>query len=67
MNKNYYTIDPPEGWRYGFPKAVTEEEYNKITDLKEWCVSNHYPRDVAISYGEHFNIGISGPIPCVDE
>lgn len=55
-------IDPPSGWMYGFPKAVTKEEYHKISNLKEWCISNGYPQKEADSYGDYFHIGITGDI-----
>lgn len=34
-------IDPPNGWRYGFPK-----EYDTYQDLpiREWLVSQGYPQ-----------------------
>ena len=32
-------IDPPEGWRYGFPKAVPEET---VID-RNWFIKNGYP------------------------
>jgi len=60
--KEYILIDPPSGWRYGFPKRITKEEYHSIKDLKEWCISNGYPKSEADSYGDYFNIGITGNI-----
>lgn len=29
--KKLILIDPPSGWKYSFPKAVTQEEYKSIT------------------------------------
>lgn len=36
-------IDPPSGWRYGFPKelTVTEDE-----NINEWLVKNGYPQSM---------------------
>jgi hypothetical protein len=38
-------VDPPSGWRYGFPKIMprglkTEEEKT------QWFLDNNYPRDL---------------------
>lgn len=44
-------IDPPSGWKYGFPK----EFYNpKGLDVKDWLVANGYPKKEIESYGKHF-------------
>jgi hypothetical protein len=58
--KNILTfIDPPGGWKYGFPKPVTKEEFDKITSFREWCINNGYPKEEADLYGEHFYVQIS--------
>jgi len=56
------SIDPPEGWKYGFPKKVTQEQYKQIPSLKEWCIGNGYPKEEADKYGNYFNIGITGDL-----
>ena len=56
-------IDPPSGWKYGFPKAITQEQYKEITSLKEWCIENGYPKEEADSYRECFYIRISKELP----
>lgn len=33
-------IDPPSGWRYGFPKEFTEEDCH---NLELWLIANGYP------------------------
>jgi hypothetical protein len=41
-------IDPPEGWKYGFPKPVPEE-YHTLGDdfdLKRWLVDEGYPQQL---------------------
>ena len=41
-------IDPPEGWKYGFPKPVPEE-YHTLGDdfdLKRWLVNEGYPQQL---------------------
>lgn len=35
-------IDPPSGWRYGFPKQFPDEV--KDEDLEKWVVENGYPQ-----------------------
>ena len=58
-NQKLILIDPPSGWKYGFPKSITQEQYREVTSLKEWCIENGYPKEEADSYGECFHIGIS--------
>lgn len=41
---NFVTmIDPPDGWRYGFPKPASEDWVNAKIDLKNWLIRNGYP------------------------
>lgn len=46
-------IDPPSGWKYGFPKAIPSQvrEENRVM---EWLVEEGYPQKVIDSYGDHF-------------
>lgn len=44
-------VDPPSGWRYGFPKVVPEDRKN---DLVEWLVEVGYPRAEIEALGAHF-------------
>jgi hypothetical protein len=44
-------IDPPSGWKYGFPKALPDPEPD---DLIEWLVENDYPRGEIDQLGEYF-------------
>ena len=34
-------IDPPHGWRYGFPKVLPEG----IKDITMWLLENGYPSE----------------------
>jgi hypothetical protein len=43
-------IDPPQGWKWGFPKEFPEG----VADIDEWFVANGYPRSVIKEYGEYF-------------
>ena len=53
-----YRIDPPMGWKYGFPREVTIEEYESGTDLKELCIKHGYPKDLADSF-EPLIVGVT--------
>ena len=44
-------IDPPSGWRYGFPKAIPAD----VQNVYKWLVENGYPKDELDSYGEYFH------------
>ena len=46
-------VDPPEGWRYGFPK-VCDKEFKTGEEFNDWLVENGYPRKVIESYGKWF-------------
>lgn len=37
-------IDPPDGWRYGFPKPFHIEPYDSLLN---WLINNSYPKDNA--------------------
>jgi hypothetical protein len=43
-------IDPPNGYRYGFPKPIP----NDVANVKEWLVENGYPKSEIDKYGEWF-------------
>ena len=46
-------IDPPSGWRYGFPKPIPEEVRldNRVI---EWLVSEGYPQAEIDACGDRF-------------
>jgi hypothetical protein len=54
------TIDPPSGWKYGFPKEISLEEYLEIKSFKQWFIDNGYPEPEIASYGEHFYYKVHG-------
>lgn len=41
-------IDPPSGWRYGFPKVIPESELHRAED---WMVENGYPQKEIDQFG----------------
>ena len=43
-------IDPPFGWKYGFPKPAPKD----CDDIKQWLVKNHYPQKEIDRLGDHF-------------
>ena len=43
-------IDPPSGWRYGFPKPIPED----IKDIKQWLIDNGYPEKEIENMGDDF-------------
>ena len=44
-------IDPPSGWKYGFPKPIPED---RIEDVLVWLVEQGYPQSEIDSLGEIF-------------
>jgi hypothetical protein len=44
-------VDPPSGWKYGFPKAIPDD---RMSDLVEWLVEEGYPRPAIKALGAHF-------------
>jgi len=44
-------IDPPSGWKFGFPKIVPDPA---PADMVAWIVEQGYPEDLMLSYGDHF-------------
>lgn len=51
MSKMY--IDPPSGWKYGFPKI-----YDRDVDgnCREWMLKNGYPQKEIDACGDHFYV-----------
>lgn len=41
--KKVTMIDPPSGWKYGFPK-VMPKKFDNFSELEEWLVSEGYPQ-----------------------
>lgn len=44
-------IDPPSGWRYGFPKEIPEF----VPDVNAWLIENGYPKKFIDDLGEYFH------------
>lgn len=45
-------IDPPGGWRFGFPKKVDSE----VPDMTQWLIDNGYPKEKITEYGDYFHV-----------
>jgi hypothetical protein len=46
-------VDPPSGWKYGFPKIWDSEQDGS---MREWMLKCGYPQREIDSCGEHFYI-----------
>ena len=49
-------IDPPGGWKYGFPKEIPSDVVTS-EEFKEWLVASGYPeRDIelALKYSRYW-------------
>ena len=46
-------IDPPGGWRYGFPKPLPKDVQRNNNTL-EWLVKEGYPQEEIDKCGDHF-------------
>lgn len=53
MKKTVTMIDPPSGWKYGFPKVLPEG----VDDVMKWLVENGYPQREIDACGKHFHCG----------
>lgn len=53
MKRKVLMIDPPSGWRYGFPRELTLDGTQTVT---EWLVDHGYPQALI----DQFN----GELPC---
>ena len=52
-NKTTY-IDPPEGWKYGFPKPLPSD----VEDILAWLIAEGYPQSTMDLYGDAFTYRI---------
>jgi hypothetical protein len=44
-------IDPPSGWKYGFPKPIPDD---RCYDSLIWLVEEGYPKELIDELGEYF-------------
>ena len=65
--KTITMVDPPSGWRYGFPKELPEG----VTDIMSWLTESGYPKHAIESFGESFpyrvfQMEVDGNVICVN-
>lgn len=44
-------VDPPAGWKYGFPKVLPPEHRHRALD---WVIEQGYPPKEVEACGKHF-------------
>lgn len=49
-------VDPPSGWRYGFPKPYFKNAVTDENELKMWLLSEGYPQKEIDSCGKMFPV-----------
>jgi len=54
--KSSYYIDPLQGYKWGFPKPISQE--NILGDTMEWLADNGYPKEIMDGFGKHFKFTI---------
>lgn len=53
MKKIITMIDPPSGWKYGFPKPMPKQ-FETWEESRAWLISEGYPESMIERYGERF-------------
>ena len=53
MQSNMVWVDPPEGWKYGFPAI-----YDPVNDgkMRDWIISKGYPVQIIKEYGDQWMV-----------
>jgi hypothetical protein len=52
-------IDPPSGWKYGFPKPVSQEVLGNQEKLTNWLIAQGYPKQdipLAVRYSRYWKV-----------
>jgi hypothetical protein len=59
--KHIILIDPPSGWKYGFPKIMLKSIFDRIsmTELISWIVTQGYPLSEVTSLQDSFYVQIT--------
>lgn len=55
MSDEIIVIDPPSGWKYGFPKEVPESKV-KSTNMKDLLIELGYPESEINLMGMHLHV-----------
>ena len=53
IKSNMIWVDPPEGWKYGFPAIYDPEKDGQMSD---WIISKGYPIQIIKEYGEQWMV-----------
>lgn len=51
--KKVLMVDPPSGWKFGFPRPLPEE-YKNSEKFYTWLEECGYPKKLIESFGENF-------------
>lgn len=55
-NKTVTIVDPPEGWRFGFPRQMPNSiDQNDPKQIRAWMLDCGYPEKIMLGYGEYFH------------
>ena len=57
MPRKEMIIDPPEGWKHGFPKILPENLIGNFDGIPAWLVENGYPEEdieLAVKYSRYW-------------
>ena len=57
-NQTLYYVDVPEGWMYGFPKAIPNSAIDSVSAIYEWVLDKGYPKEKMDRMGSTFYIRI---------
>lgn len=56
QKKSQLVFDPPEGWKYGFPKLIPSGYLGNESLMRIWLQSNGYPSDKIDFALKHYRI-----------
>lgn len=54
VKMEYIMVDPPEGWKFGFPKKAPNNMNSEQFNI--WLIENSYPEKLINELGEHFYV-----------
>jgi hypothetical protein len=63
--KSSYYIDPLQGYKWGFPKPISQE--NILGNTMKWLTDNGYPKEIMDGFGKHFKFTIWSEKPTEDQ
>lgn len=60
-------IDPPEGWKYGFPKEWDRDDDPLDGSLVPWLLEKGYPQTEVDRFGGSLRVRVFGSAPVDDD